>query len=81
MLKPIAIVSGLGLGAAAVPGTAEAHCGHNMHGYAEWDYFQGVVYDSGCVGKGWPEYPPYDGCFTELYGTCVQGWYYYDCTC
>jgi hypothetical protein len=78
--KTPVVLTGVGLTAlAAVPGTAEAHCGHGMYGAVYYNYWQfGYPYygDSGCVGKGGQ---PDAVCLHYDPPNCDEGYWYYNC--
>jgi hypothetical protein len=61
-------------GAAMIPGTAEAHCGHGM--YRTVEYYWGEFDDYGCTGKGSPPSPQ---CVRIYEGDCVHSFNYYNC--
>jgi hypothetical protein len=78
-LSPAIVAVGVGaIGSAAVPGAAEAHCGHGMWGSWEISWNTRMT-DSGCIGKGaqpWPYYDCWD--WNPLYG-CIAGTECYNC--
>jgi hypothetical protein len=78
LAKPLLGVASVGA-AAALPGTAEAHCGHGMYGVLTCDLggYSNWCEDQGCIGKG--DTPP-DNC--EIWmtgGGCYLGELYYNC--
>jgi hypothetical protein len=62
-------------GAAMIPGTAEAHCGHGMYGFQRYQWDE-LVHDSGCTGKG---APPSPFCARFYQGDCIDQFNYYNC--